>query len=194
MAAQTRAKGKKGAPAKQSPLDTAAVAASQRRTKYIAVIGLVVIVAAIAGALIYGLRPSSPAGSISRFQHTFVSAATVGVYVADFNVTGYPLADGCANNLIEMMVASTQNHRAPASINFFVVNQSSCSYSRGLGSTINTTVISAAQCMNLTATEPSIFVNYSATNSTVVKDNVLYVSGTGKFLSECGVASELYPA
>lgn len=169
-----------------------AEAAAQRKTKYMAAIGIVIIVAAIAGALVYGLKPTQPS-SIGQFQHALMAANTIGIYVGDFNQSGYPPADGCANNLIEVMVASVQHHRVPGSINFFVINQTSCLYSHGLGSTINTTTMNATQCMGFSATEPSIFVNYSTVNSTMVKGNVLYVSGDLKFLSECGVASELYP-
>ncbi len=161
------------------------------KTKYIAGIGLAVIILAIAGALFYGLQPSQPS-SIGAFQASFLSANTIGIYVGDFNATGYPPADGCANNLIETAVANAQHHRAPGSINFFVVNTTSCSYSHGLGGTVNTSVINVTQCLGFSATEPSIFINYSTTNSTLVRDGVLYISGTLKFLSECGIASEIY--
>lgn len=161
------------------------------RARYAVVIGIIVIVAAIGSALFYGLKPSAPSG-FSAFQHSFLSSKNVGIYVYDLNSTGYVGAVGCATALIETIVSSPQYHRDPSTINFFVVNQSACTYSPGLGSaTSSTSVINLTQCMGYVSREPSIFINYSATNSTVVRGGELYVTGNLKFLSECGISSEI---
>ena len=174
--------------AKKEPTNGAGLST---KAKYAVVISIVVIVAAIGSSLFYGLHPSAPS-DFSAFQHSFLTAKNVGIYVYDLNASGYVGAVGCATGLIETIVSSPQYHRDSSTINFFVVNQSTCTYSYGLGTpSSKTSVINLTQCMGYTSSEPSVFINYSTANSTVVKGNALYVNGDLKFLSECGISSEI---
>ena len=167
--------------------------ASQGR-KYAAAIGLVIIVIAIAGAIVYGYVPknNSQAG-ISLFLNNFKSSGLVGIYVTANNSTELSPAIGCSTALIESILESKTLHRNSDTIYFFVLNSTSCTYLDGLGSAAKAynTTASVAQCMNFSYTHPSIFINYSSANRTIIKPDSLYVEGDSGFLAECGISSEI---
>jgi hypothetical protein len=160
--------------------------------KYVAVIGTVVIILIIAGALVYGLSSNSPT-SFSTFKAGYNSASRVAIYAsAGSNNTGIGSTVGCATALIEGLIGSPSSHRNASTIDFFIMNQTSCVYEHGIGGAVgNYTYNSPGNCINTSKSEPSIFINYSVVNSTVIKPTVLYISGDAQFLSLCGVASEI---
>jgi hypothetical protein len=72
------------------------------------------------------------------------------------------------------------------------MNQTSCVFEHGVGGVVtNYTYNTTANCINTSKTEPSIFINYSDTNSTRITPQALYVAGDSQFLAICGIASEL---
>jgi hypothetical protein len=152
-----------GRPRQGKPQESAP--ASQGR-KYAAAIGIVIIIIAIAGAIVYGYVPknNSQAG-ISLFLNNFKSSGLVGIYVTADNSTELSPAIGCSTALIESILESKTLHRNSDTIYFFVLNSTSCTYLDGLGSAAKAynTTASVAQCMNFSYTHPSIFINYSST-------------------------------
>jgi hypothetical protein len=140
--------------------------------------------------VVSGLYNSNPQGSFSVFKSNFYSAPRVAIYATAYNGTVMSGTVGCATAIIENIVASTQSHRNSSTIDFFIINQTKCTYVAGLGKS-NGTETSLDACFNMSASEPTIYINYSLTNVTTVKPNYLYTSGDKLFLSECGVATEL---
>ncbi|EQD67411.1 hypothetical protein B2A_00768, partial [mine drainage metagenome] len=69
----------------------------------------------------------------------------------------------------------------------------SCIYRQGaLGTLIsNYTNTTRAACLGYGKSMPSIFINYSTANSTVIKPTQLYFTGDAKFLDECGIAYQI---
>ncbi len=157
------------------------------------IIFMVIIVVAIAGALVYGLnRSSQTQTSITVFENNFNAAPKVAILVTAFNATTLASSTGCATALIEELTATHGSaHKNASDISFYVINSTKCLYAPqlGLGQTyLNST---PAGCVNMSRSVPSIFINYSKTNSTVITPEALYVSGTGALLTQCGVASEI---
>lgn len=156
---------------------------------------IMIIVAVVAIAIAVGyLATSQGAGggqTFQGFQNGFYSAPRVAIYATYDNST-YQI--NCAIKVIGSITASRAHHRNSSTIDFFVIaNSTSClSQSGPLGSTNNgTKVTQIADCLAVSGHEPSIFINYSATNSTTIRAGNLYTRGDALFLSECGIASEL---
>ena len=78
-------------------------------------------------------------------------------------------------------------------IDLSIINQTGCILSHGIGQLngSNYTITSLQNCLNITGTEPTLYINYSVKNTTVIRPDYMYVSGNGVFLRECGVASSL---
>jgi len=100
---------------------------------------------------------------------------------------------GCATAIIEQIIANRTYHRNSSTIDFNIIaNQTSCIRTVGPGGkTSNTFVTSLQYCLNTTSTEPTIYINYSATNITIIRPDYLYMSGDLLFLRECGVAEQI---
>ena len=161
------------------------------KTQYliIAAVAFVAIVA-ISYLVVSGFYSGNPSTSFSVFKNNFYSAPRVAIYATAYNGTVMSSTIGCATAIIENIVANAQAHRNSSTIDFFIVNQTLCTYVRGLGMS-NGTETSLGSCTNMSASEPTIYINYSLTNTTNVKPNYLYTSGNRLFLSECGIATEL---
>jgi hypothetical protein len=160
-----------------------------------AVVAIAVVIAAAIIAIIYVSQPPS----FSEFKSSFVSASQVAIF-AMYNGThlgiGGSSAASCATAVIEQL------HRAPSTINFFEVNQTSCTFATsGLGanSTSSSNSVSAnyttttgiGRCINMSRGMPTLYINYSTENETVIGRGTLYVSGNLLFLRECGIAVQL---
>lgn len=159
--------------------------------KYIAVIGIVVVIVVIAGAAVYGLNSTKPT-DFSTFRSNFNSASRVGIYTTGYNGTALSSTIGCATAVIESIVGSQTYHRNASTIDLFVLNQTDCVFENGISGTVgNYTFNSIGNCLNVSKAEPSIFINYSQVNSTVIRPKALYISGDEQFLGLCGVATEI---
>ncbi len=156
--------------------------AGGRRAIYAAAFILIVVII-VAGGLVYGLRNASGQASFQQFQGNFNAAPRVAIYEQYSNPSTYPYVIACGDSIIEQLGVS--GVRNTSTIDFFVeTNATSCINKNG-------TNIGLRACMNYSAKEPSIFVNYSSSNSTIIKPDALYVTGDAKFLSECGIASSI---
>jgi hypothetical protein len=152
-----------------------------------AVIAIALVMAAAIIAIVYLSQPPS----FASFRSAFNSASQVAIF-AMYNGTdlgmGGSSSVSCATAVIEEL------HRKPGTINFFVVNQTSCTFATtGLGSnaTNATTTTGIGRCVNMSEGMPTLYINYSRVNETVVGRSTLYISGNLLFLRECGIAVEL---
>ncbi len=170
-------------------------AATGSRSVAWVVVAAVIIVAIIATGIFVLTNPGtgSQTTPFATFKSNFAAANSVAIYVDSSNVSAYPSTIACATALIETIEANAATHKNASNIGFYVMNQTNCTYKQGgLGSVItNYTNSTPAACLALSTGMPRIFINYSSTNSTVIRPLSLYVSGTPSFLSECGVASQI---
>ncbi len=166
---------------------------SDRKNMIAAIIFIVIIVFAIAGALVYGLN-NNGSTSLGTFTNNFNSAHRVAIIVTEYNGTQLSATVGCATSLIEQLVAAHGSaHKNATSIDFYIMNRTRCTYSSQLGNPQNNSsqTSTVQQCLTMAQSEPRIFINYSNTNSSRITPQALYVSGNINFLVECGVATEL---
>lgn len=190
--ATSQSRGTTPAAKAEEPKRAAPASKGSAGKKLAAVIFALVIIFAIAGVLVYGINTSAPA-NFSTFQKNFDSAPRVGIIVTEYNETALAATVGCATALIEQIVGNQQSHRNASTIDFYVLNATTCTYSAsGIGGEIsNYSYTSKANCIATGESEPSIFINYSNTNSTLIYPTTLYVSGDARFLGQCGIASEI---
>ena len=156
-------------------------------------IALVIVIAAALAVYYFRFENSSSQASFASFRNTFNSAPKVAIYVVSSNSTGLGATVGCATQLIEKLLETPQTHRNSSTIGFYVMNSTSCTYSSsGLGSAIkNYTYTSASNCISFSKSEPSIFLNYSVENRTIITRTALYLEGNSAFMGECGIAYEM---
>ncbi len=182
----------------QQKAEKSAKKGSTSASRHIPVV-IIIVVVAIAAVLGY-LATSGFAGggsggqqTFQSFQSGFYSAQRVAIYVPFINSSTFAYSDGCATQLIQSIVSSRSNHRNMTSIDLMIIaNSTSCLSPNGpLGSSNGTKITPIASCLAVSAHEPSVFINYSSTNSTAIKAGNLYTKGDALFLSECGIASEL---
>ncbi len=126
------------------------------------------------------------------FANSFHSAPKVAIYAIAYNGTALTSTVGCASAIIENIISSKQYHRNASSIEFFVINQTACfSPAHGLGSGSNATQLPLSECINQSRSVPSIFINYSIENKTIINLKSIYIWGNVQFLKECGIAEAL---
>ena len=161
-------------------------------TKTLAVIAIIIIFAAIFSSLFYGLVAYKPT-SFKAFASNFNKANSVSIYINYTNGTDYAPELSCSNALIEELIGSVAAHKNASQINLYVLYNDSCIYRQGsLGTLIsNYTNATRSECLGYGSSEPSIFINYSNVNRTIITPNKLYFTGDAKFLNECGIAYQI---
>ncbi len=156
------------------------------------VIILIIMVAIFAAVLLNPNQNNQNTASFSAFIKNYDAAPRVNIFVAAYNGTVLSSTVGCATAVIEQLVASKANHRNASTIDLNIINETACIRSNGLGNaTANYTTTSLGNCLNTSSTEPSIYINYSSENVTIIRPDYLYIAGNGLFLRECGLASEI---
>lgn len=192
---ETGAAGAKAAKAqRKTSKEDESKASGGARSSYL--IPAIIIIAVMAMAIVLGLIVSQSAGgggqqNLQGFQNKFYAAPRVAIYV--MNSSQFSYSDNCANYLIQKLILSQAHHRNASTIDLMVVaNSTSCLSPNGpLGSANGTKAMPLSSCLAVSNGEPSVFINYSSTNSTSIRSGNLYTSGDSLFLSECGIASEL---
>jgi hypothetical protein len=182
------------ASSKKAPKEEKKDSPDQSKRNVGVVVLVVIIVLAVAGALAYGLNaPQQSQTSIDVFESNFDSAQNVSIIVTAYNGPTLAASSGCASSLIEQVTATHGSaHKNASMIGFYVINSTKCLYTQHLRITGAKYSNSTPEfCVNLTKGTPSIFINYSNANRTIIMPDALYVSGTMEFLSQCGVASEI---
>ena len=204
MASSKKEEGKKPARAKAAASNTSAKKRQKPEKNEWNGFAMGIIVVAIVALLIIGyliyvqlsLKESVATTSFPVFQKNFIAANSIGVYVYDTNSTVFSSTEGCGAAFIEEMQASSISHKPPTAIKFFVLNDTSCTYTpNGLGSNVsdysNTT---ASSCIAMASGKSmsSVFIQYNSTgNSTRILPYRLYYSGQSSFLAQCGIAYEI---
>lgn len=163
--------------------------------KYYAIIAAAVLIAVGAvGWFALSLQTSGANASFSTFRSNFQAAPRVAIFSTAYTGTGISSTVGCATSIIENVVGSQTSHRNATTIDFYIVNATSCTFLKsGLGSRSNNyTTVPLANCTANISKEPTIYLNYtSGTSTTLIKPDYIYIAGNQTFLAECGIAEEL---
>jgi len=124
----------------------------------------------------------------STFASNFHTAPRVALVVFFSNESEYISEYSCFTKVIES-IAYTRN---ATTIDFFIINGTTCTYpSTGLGKPIQIATTNASKCLSVAKAEPSIFMNYSITNRTIITPYHLYIYGNNAYMSACPIASDL---
>lgn len=181
---------------KAKPEADKAKAAGSNTVPAVIIIAVIVIAVALGYLASSHLLATTTGGgqeSFQAFQSHFYAAPRVAIYVTYLNGSTFSYSAGCAYALIEKLVGSSSYHRNASTIDFLIIaNSTSCLTPNGaLGSSNGTNVVPIQKCLSTSSSEPSVFINYSSVNSTVIRSGNLYTSGDALFLTECGISSEL---
>ncbi len=165
---------------------------ADRKARFTYVIGTVVAILVLLGFATYFLQHSGKTSDFNTFKSNFNTAPRVAIYATAYNGTAVSATIECASSIIEEITGNPQVHRNSSTIDFFAINQTTCVFENGIGGVVkNYTYNSISNCIATSKAEPSIFLNYSSVNNTVITPSTLYISGDAGFLAMCGIASEL---
>jgi len=151
-----------------------------------AVVAVVVILIAVG---IYYVFANTVAVPFSSFKTNFLAAPRVGVVSTFSNLSQLPSEISCYSQIIQYIA----HNRNSKTIDFFQIDQrnASCTYAAGLGYPINTSQQTSAKCLAVANSEPSVFLNFSTTNSTTVTLLHLYILGNAQYMARCPIAPDL---
>lgn len=157
------------------------------RSNYIYAVIAVVVIIAVAAVFLLRTNKLSNA-SFPSFKQNFNSAQRVSLVVYYKNATAYSQEVVCSTDIIEIL----SSHRTPSTIDFFTIENNTCSYiPNGLGAPGNVLTSSTSACLATAASEPSISLNYSASNSTVITSDHLNIYGDAAYMKSCPIAVDL---
>jgi uncharacterized integral membrane protein len=151
---------------------------------------IIVVVIALILCLFYFVATNYISTPFSTFKSNFISAPRVAVVVGYSSDAQRVNETPCFTNMIQY-IATTRN---ASTIDFFIINQSNetCIYSpTGLGHQISIATKSANSCLSVARSEPSVFLNYSGTNYTMITLSHLYIYADSGYLASCPIATEL---
>jgi hypothetical protein len=143
----------------------------------------IVIIAIAIGSALYFMESSS----FQSFKSTMDSSHRIAITAEYTNQTSYDAVSLCFTSIIQVL-SSTRN---PSTIDFFLVNNDSCTYSpTGLGHQINPVTENASTCLSAANSEPGIFLSYGS-NSTRITPTHMYISGDSSYYAKCPIAVDL---
>lgn len=124
----------------------------------------------------------------STFKNNFRSANRIALLVTYYNSSQYAYESQCFSTLIQA-IAYTRN---ASTIDFYLLNQTNCTFSpNGLGHELNVVTKPSSYCLNSARSEPSISLNYSPTNYTIIRAYKLYVYGNKEYMAKCPIAVDM---
>ena len=163
-------------------------------TSMIAYAGIAVVVIAAVAVIFYLAVPKINGVPFSVFKSSFTSSKNVALVTSFNNGTEFAYEYPCMTKLsgvigarqsgtLDFMFIDRQNSTCllstlvlPAAQNYHGINES------------NETM---ARCMSIANSEPSIFLNYSATNHTTITTSRLYVYGNSAYFQSCPIAVDV---
>lgn len=156
------------------------------KTLYAAVIIAVLVVAAI---IIYSISPQSNASvPFSTFKQNFNNAQRVSI-ASTYTTEGQFINESqCFSSIIQIV----SHTRLPSTIDFYLINQTSCTYSKtGLGNQVTPITANASLCRGRALNETGIFLNYTTTgNYTDIAPQHMYIYGNSSYMKACPIAAD----
>ncbi len=156
-----------------------------KRTIALAAAAVIIIIAAV----LYSMTMASGV-PFSTFRSDFQSASRVSITATYATQAQLANETSCFTSIIQV-VAHT---RQPSTIDFFIIDNQSgtCTYSStGLGGSVNPVTTNATYCLSKAYAENGIFLNYSASNSTLIRSKHMFVYGNNGYLAQCPIAIDL---
>ena len=156
------------------------------RAIYAAVIIAVLILAAI---IVYSVSLQSNASvPFATFKQNFNNAQRVSI-ASTYTTEGQFINESqCFSSIIQIV----SHTRLPKTIDFYLINQTSCTYSKtGLGGQITPITANASLCVGRALNETGIFLNYTTTgNYTDIEPQHMYIYGNSSYMKACPIAAD----
>ncbi len=162
---------------------------NSHRNLYISILVILILAALIILTYIY-LMPQYLGTSLSTFKSNYNSAQRIAIVYQYTNSTEYAVLSQCSINVVTAEIDF--NKRNASTIDFFVIDGSSCAYSpSGLGHLLNpnSIVSNTTTCEKVIQSEPSLSFNYSNSNSTIITPYHMQIFGNEKYFAACPIAS-----
>ncbi|ASI13482.1 hypothetical protein Mia14_0144 [Candidatus Mancarchaeum acidiphilum] len=158
-----------------------------------AILGSVIIVVAaiIISIAIISLHTGAQSNNLAAFESYYKSSPNLNIYVNATNSSSFVNTLGCADSLIEVIIENKTIHKSPSDINLFIMNNTSCIYSKGLVNVENYSNASISKCLSYSNSSPTIMINEGPINKTIVSGKRISYYGTPAFIENCGIAYEL---
>ncbi|MDE1874248.1 MAG: hypothetical protein KGI04_03990 [Candidatus Micrarchaeota archaeon] len=124
----------------------------------------------------------------STFKGNFQAAQRVAVVASYYSQDQAGSVLQCATQAVQVAA----HYRNATTIDFFVLNGTGCTYPiGGLGHTVSLATNTTANCLNMTRSEPTLILNYSAVNRTSITPYRLYIGGDAAYMAQCPIAVDL---
>ncbi len=149
-----------------------------------AVIGILVVIAII----LYSSSTQSNANvPFSTFKQNFNNANRVSIAATYLTEGQFINESQCFSSIIQIV----SHTRLPSTIDFYLINQTSCTYSStGLGNQVTPITTNASYCIGKALNETSIFLNYSLGNTTMIQPQHMYIYGDSSYMKACPIAAD----
>ncbi|VVB76783.1 Uncharacterised protein [uncultured archaeon] len=151
---------------------------------------LIVVVAAAVFALFYFVVLPSSLLTVpfTTFKDNYVSAPRVAILANTyFNGNDSAASLQCFARVAQV-TAFTRNR---TTMDLFVLNRTNCTFSPAGAASLNLTIRPISYCLEKAQSEPSIFLNYSSSNYTVVRAYGLHVYGNAAYMQSCPLAVDI---
>ncbi len=155
----------------------------KRMFSYVVTGAVAIVVIAVLILAFYNFNPTS----FATFKSNFNSAQRIAIASQYINGSDYANISQCSTDLVHAETSSLK--RNASTIDFYVLNATSCTYApNGLGHVLNPVTTNASSCQKSIASEPTISLNYSTYNHTIITPDHLTVYGTSKYFAQCEIA------
>lgn len=161
--------------------------ANEKKQKFNVAILLAVVIPSLAVffSLIFLLnRPGVP---FQTFKSNYLASKNVSIVATFYNQSEFVEESSCVAYLRELMPFANVSY-----VHVYFINKSNntCTYSPTiLPITIKTTP--ASYCLSLAYKRPSIFLNYSTVNASIVTAYRLTILGNDQYMQQCPIAVDM---
>ena len=154
---------------------------------------IVIVLAAVILYLVYFLIANYVSTPFSTFKSNYIGSTMVATVLTYGNATQLSYEIPCSEDIIQAVSYARKAAKGfnSSSIGFFILNSSACSYQVGLGYPISVKNSTARACLSAIKNEPAIYLNYSATNSTIITPYKLYIYGNSNYMKTCSITADL---
>ncbi len=149
---------------------------------------IIIAILAVAAIIIYSVSFQSNASvPFSTFKQNFNNAQRVSI-TSTYNTEGQFINESqCFSSIIQIV----SHTRLPSTIDFYLINQTSCTYSKtGLGNQVNPITTNASYCRGKAFNETGVFLNYSLGNYTYIEPQHMYIYGDSPYMKACPIAAD----
>ncbi|MGC8547704.1 MAG: hypothetical protein ACP5MC_01705 [Candidatus Micrarchaeia archaeon] len=155
--------------------------------KNVAALAAILVVPSLIVFLVLFLLLRQPGVPFSTFKSNFLSASNVSIVATFSNESEFAAEATCFTYLREVL-----HFKNMSAVHVFLIdsNNSTCLFSPTI-SPVRIESKPASYCLGIANSEPSIFLNYSAINASIVTAYKLTIFGNEEYMQRCPVAVDM---